>query len=191
MKLLMQRMRLGVVLALAVLGAGLLAGARAQAQFSVYGQATGASLRGTNIAHVYGATFGMFDQIPVGRVLIGADFRGALMTRPSLHDPYNDQAMDIGQFGLRVAGGPGLVGGLRNLQPYLEGSFGLGYWRGGVSPLRQDGNHFLLQAIAGADYKLRQNVSWRVAEITYGRLGAVPGFLHPITVSTGVVFRFQ
>jgi hypothetical protein len=180
------------VFAVALFAVVLMTEATSQAQglVSAYAQATGANLRAPNVAHVYGGTFGFLYQLERGPVLVGADARGAIMTRGSSVGPYNDQAFDQGLLGIRVAFPPSLHG-VRSLEPYAEAALGLGYWRGGVSPYRQDSNHFLVQFIAGADYKVWQNIGWRIGEITYGFMGATPGQIHPITVSSGIVYRFN
>ena len=180
------------VFAVGVLAVILMPGAQAQAQglVSAYAQATGANLRAPNVAHVYGGTFGFLYELQRGPVLVGADARGAIMARGSSVGAYNDQAFNMGQLGLRVAFPPSLHG-VRSLDPYAEASLGLGYWRGGVSPYRHDSNHFLVQFIAGADYKVWQNVGWRIGEITYGIMGATPGQIHPITLSSGIIYHFN
>ena len=164
--------------------------ARAQAHVSAYAQATGASLQSPNVSHVYGGTFGFLYELDRGPVLVGVDARGAIMSRGSSVGPFNDQAFNMGQAGIRVAA-PGLLHGINALAPYAEGALGLGYWRGGITPARQDSNQFLYQAIGGLDYRVWQKLGWRVAEITYGRMGAIPGHVNPITVSSGIVYHFN
>jgi hypothetical protein len=164
--------------------------AQAQGRVSAYAQATGANLRAPGVAHVYGGTFGLVYEVQRGPVLVGADARGAALYRGSSVGAYNDQAFDQGLLGLRVAY-PLTAHGIPSLEPYAEAAIGLGYWRGGVSPHRTDSNHFLAQFIAGADYKVWRSVAWRIAEITYGSMGATPGQIHPITVSSGIVYRFN
>jgi hypothetical protein len=176
----------GIVLGLAVVMFG---GAAAKAQIAVYGEATGATLRFPNASHVYGGTFGFYDVKPVGPVTIGADFRGALLKRGSSLGIYNDTALDYGQFGVRVAAAQGAIPLLHSLMPYGEAMFGVGYWRGGVGVARQDKTHALFQAIVGADYAIKPHVHWRVVEFSYGRAGAQPGFINPMTLSTGIVLQ--
>jgi hypothetical protein len=158
----------------------------ARGQIAIYGEATGASLQFPNSSHVYGGTFGFYDTKPVGPVSVGLDFRGALLKRGSSVGPYNDTALDTGQFGVRVAANPGVLP-LHSLIPYAEGTIGVGYWRGGVGVTRQDKMHALMQIIAGLDYAIVPRVHWRVVEFSYGRAGAQPGFINPMTLSTGIV----
>jgi hypothetical protein len=178
--------RFGIVLGLAV--AAFLS-TSARAQIAIYGQATGATLRFPNASHVYGGTFGFYDVKPVGPITIGADFRGVILQRGSKYGFFNDTALDAGQLGVRVAGAPGLIPKVHSLMPYLEGTFGIGYWRGGVGVTRQDKTHALVQIIAGADYAIVPRIHWRVVELSYGRAGAQPGFINPITLSTGIVLQ--
>jgi hypothetical protein len=173
-----------MVLGLAVL---LLWNGTARAQIAMYGQATGASLQTLGTSHIYGGTFGFYDTRQVGPISIGPDIRGAILETGGSQGANSDQVLDMGQLGLRVAGH---LHGLP-LMPYAEGMFGLGYWRGGVGVLRQDTNHFMVQAIAGLDYRLTHRFDWRVAEFTYGRAGAMPGFIHPMTLSTGIVLQIK
>jgi hypothetical protein len=154
-----------------------------------YAQATGASLQFPNTSHLFGGTFGFYDTKRTGPVTIGADFRGALLKRGSSVGPFNDQALDMGQLGVRVAGAPGVIPVLHSLMPYAEGLIGLGYWRGGIDVTRQDKTHALMQIVAGVDYAIVQHVQWRVVEFSYGRAGAQPGFINPETLSTGIVLQ--
>jgi hypothetical protein len=174
------------VLGLAVV---VLGSASAKAQIAVYGEATGATLQFPNAAHVYGGTFGFYDVKPVGPITIGADFRGALLKRGSSQGIYNDTALDFGQLGVRVAAAPGAIPMLHSLMPYGEAMLGVGYWRGGVGVARQDKTHALMQLIVGADYAIKPRVHWRVVEFSYGRAGAQPGFINPMTLSTGIVLQ--
>ncbi len=162
-----------------------------RAQIGFYAQATGANLRFPTTSHIYGGTFGFYDIKQVGHILIGPDLRGALLSRGSSHGQFNDQALDMGQVGLRVAAAPGVIPGAHSLIPYAEVATGLGYWRGGVSPNRQDANHFMVQAIAGLDYRIKSAIDWRIAELSYGRAGAAPGYIHPVTASMGMVLWFH
>ncbi len=171
-----------------------LCGATTQAQtpteIAIYGQATGASLQFPNTSHLLGGTFGIYDVKRTGPITIGADFRGALLKRGSSVGVYNDQALDMGQLGVRVAAAPGVLP-LHSLMPYAEALVGLGYWRGGVSVTRQDKMHGMMQVIAGIDYAIVPKVHWRVIEFSYGRAGAQPGFINPETLSTGIVLQLR
>jgi hypothetical protein len=176
----------GIVLGLVVAALG---SASAWAQIAIYGQATGATLQFPNSAHMYGGTFGFYDVKPVGPITIGADFRGALLGRGSSVGPYNSTALDMGQLGVRVAVAPGTLHFARSLMPYAEALIGLGYWRGGVGVTRQDAKHSMEQIIVGADYAIKPHVHWRVVEFSYGRAGAAPGHINPMTLSTGIVLQ--
>ena len=154
----------------------------------MYGEATGGSLRFQETPHIYGGTFGFYDTKHVGSVLIGGDLRGGVLFRGSNHGPNTDTALNMGQVGVRVAVAPGVLSSA--LMPYAEVMTGLGYWRGGVSVTRQDANHLLTQVVAGLDYKVSRGFDWRVAEFSYGRLGAMPGAIYPMMLSSGVVLRF-
>jgi hypothetical protein len=174
----------GVVLgvAVALLGA---ATAGAQIQYGTYGQASGGSLRFQETPHIYGGTFGFFAVKQPGKVDIGADFRGGILGRGSYRGPNTDTFLDIGEVGVRVSAAPGVLP--YSLQPYGEVLTGLGYWQGGVGVLRQYSNHSLTQFVAGLDFNLTPRVGWRVAEFSYGLLGATPGHIYPMILSTGVV----
>lgn len=161
-----------------------------RAQKGFYAEATGASLRFPTTAHVYGGTFGFLDVKQVSSITIGPDFRGAILGRGSSQGQFNDQALNMGQAGLRVAAAPGVLPWAHSLIPYAEVALGLGYWRGGISPNRQDANHLMTQVIGGLDYRIKSGINWRIAEASYGRAGAAPGSIHPVTASTGVVLWF-
>lgn len=176
----------GIVLGLASI---FFAGGAAQAQMAVYAEASGGSLHFAGTPHMFGSTFGIYDVKQVGPVTMGADFRGAMMKRGSNNGFFNDTALDYGQFGFRIAAAPGAIKPLPKLMPYAEATVGLGYWRGGVDTLRQDATHALMQGILGADYAITPRVHWRVVEFTYGRAGAMPGFIQPATLSTGIVLQ--
>jgi hypothetical protein len=176
----------GILLGLAVIVSG---SASAWAQIAIYGQATGASLRFPNSSHMYGGTFGAYATKTVGPISMGADFRGGLLKRGSSVGVFNDTALDMGLLGFRIAVSPGVIPHLPSLMPYAEVLGGLGYWRGGVGVTRQDATHSLAEVVAGLDYAITPIVKWRVAEVTYGRAGAYPGRINPVTVSTGIVLQ--
>jgi hypothetical protein len=174
-----------IVLALA---AAAFAPSAAHAQIAIYGQATGASLQFPNTHHMYGGSFGFYDTKAVGPLALGADFRGSLTSRGSSDGPYFNQALDSGQLGVRIAAAPGALP-LKGLMPYVEGTGGVGFWRGGIGVTRQDATHSLVQVAAGIDYAITHRIRWRVGEFTYGRAGAQPGRIHPETVSSGIVLQ--
>ncbi len=177
--------RIGLGLAAMLLGC-----APAWGQFAVYGEASGANLQFPNSHNMYGSTFGMYFTKRFGPVTAGPDARGAMIKRGGLNGQYTDQALDYGQFGLRVAAAPGSIPFLKGAMPYVEGTFGLAYWRGGLGPARQEATHGMVQAVGGLDYKLWRQIQWRVVEFTYGRAGAMPGNINPETLSTGIVVQF-
>lgn len=160
-------------------------GLTAKAQVAVYGEATGASLRFQETPHMYGATFGIYKVKPVGPVALGADFRGVMVKRGGTEHSINDTKLDEGQFGFRASTAAHVLP--FSLMPYGEALMGLGYWRGGYSALRQDKTHFLVQGIAGVDVPVYKSLDWRIIEFSYARAGAQPGFIDPLTVSTGIV----
>ncbi|MDP9039100.1 MAG: hypothetical protein M3O02_07475 [Acidobacteriota bacterium] len=159
----------------------------ATAQVAIYAQATGASLGFRETPHMFGSTFGIYKTWPAGPVAVGADFRGVMVKRGGTDGSNNDQKLDEGQFGVRAAASPGILP--FSLQPYAEALVGMGYWRGGTGVLRQDKTHGLMQLVVGADLPIFRNVEWRIAEFSYARVGAQPGFLNPMSISTGFVIR--
>ena len=157
----------------------------AQAQWAIYGQGTGGSLRYTEPALIYGGTLGFYHVKQERLFEYGPDFRGSIVKSGNVNGPYTDHMLATGQFGIRVAAHPrGWY-----VKPYLEGTVGVGYWRAGTGLARLDDMHFLMQVIGGADYRITNRLDWRVAEVTYGRVGSQPGFIHPITISTGIVIH--
>ena len=161
----------------------------ARAQVAMYGEATGGTLKFQETPHIYGGTFGFYDTKRVGAVGIGADFRGGVLERGSNKGPNTDTVLDMGQFGVRVAAAPGVLP--VPLVPYVEVLTGLGYWRGGVSVTRQDANHLFTQVVGGADLRVSKQIDWRVVEFSWGRLGAQPGAIYPMMLSSGIVIRFR
>lgn len=159
----------------------------APAQIAVYGEATGSSLQFQQTPHMYGATFGIYKVKPVGPVALGADFRGVMVKGGGSQGSIDDAKLDEGQFGLRVATSPSVLP--LSLMPYAEALVGLGYWRGGLGVLRRDRTHALMQLVVGADVPVYRSVQWRVIEFSYARAGSQPGFINPISVSTGFVIR--
>ncbi len=167
-------------LALAVLGCGM-----AHAQVGLYLQASGGTLQFQNTARVYGATFGVYNTKRLGWAAIGPDFRGAMLLGSGSQGAYSDDSLDMGLVGLRAAVVPQRL----RFRPYVEPMIGLGYWRGGVGILRQDATHVMMQVAVGMDLRVYHRVSWRVAEFTYGRVSATPGFINPETLSSGIVLE--
>jgi hypothetical protein len=159
--------------------------AQAQKQIAIYGEATMGNLQFPNTSHLLGGTFGIYETKTVGPVAIGGDLRGGLLKRGSSVGSYNDQALDMGQLGVRVSASPHVLP--LSLMPYAEGLIGLGYWRGGIGVTRQDKTHALMQVVAGVDVRVYKQLEWRIAEFSYGRAGAQPGRIHPETFSTGIV----
>jgi hypothetical protein len=137
---------------------------------------------------MYGGTWGIYRVKRVGPVTMGADFRGTMVKRGgTMPNSINDTKLDEGQFGFRISASPHMLP--FSLQPYGEALVGLGYWRAGTGVARQDRNHALMQVLVGADLPVYKLIDWRVAEMSYARAGAQPGFIDPITVSTGIVIR--
>jgi hypothetical protein len=171
--------------------------ASANAQIAIYGTATGSTLQFQETPHMYGATFGFYYQKPVGKVAMGADFRGVMVKRGgttapnSALDPNNgsitDTKLDEGNFGFRISTSPHVLP--FSLMPYAEALTGLGYWRGGIAPFRQDKSHGMFQVVVGVDVPVYRAIQWRVAEFSYARVGAQPGFIEPMSFSTGIVVQ--
>jgi hypothetical protein len=44
-----------------------------------------------------------------------------------------------------------------------------------------------MQVLGGLDVSILPKVQWRVVEFSYGRMGGVPNFVEPETLSTGIV----
>lgn len=175
----------GVVLGLVLAG---VCAAPAKAQLAAYGEATDASLRFQGTPHMLGSTFGLMYTKPVGPVAAGIDFRGVMVKHGGTAGSANDTKLDEGQFGIRVSANRNILPA--SLMPYGEALFGLGYWRGGINVARQDKTHLLFQGVAGVDLPVYKRLDWRVVEISYARTGAQPGFINPISVSTGFVYHF-
>lgn len=166
----------------------LLWGAPADAQVGLYLQGTASQLQFQNTPFMYGATFGGYRMKDAGPVSLGADLRGGITeSHNGTSRPLTDEALDFGLFGVRVAASPRVLP--LSLKPYAGAMIGAGYWRGGLGIVRQDKYHMLVQFLGGVDLPVSKRLDWRVAEFTYGRLGAQPGSIYPITVSTGIVLR--
>lgn len=136
---------------------------------------------------MYGATFGIYKVKQAGPVSLGADFRGVMVKRGGTQGSIDDTKLDEGQFGFRAAAAPHVLP--YSLMPYGEALIGLGYWRGGHGALRQDKTHALMQVVVGVDIPVYKAVEWRVAEFSYARAGAQPGFINPMSFSTGIVIQ--
>jgi hypothetical protein len=166
----------------------LLWGARAEAQTGLYLQGTASLLQFQNTNFMYGASFGGYHVKNAGPVSLGADLRGGVTeSHNGTSAPLTDEALDFGLVGVRVAASPRVLP--LSLKPYGEAMIGVGYWRGGFSVQRQDKLHMLVQFVGGVDLPVTKHFDWRVAEFTFGRAGAQPGAIYPITVSTGIVLR--
>ena len=170
---------IGLTLAVAMLWLGQVT----KAQVAIYGEATGANIGFKDPPHVYGGTFGIYDTKPVGPVALGFDVRVGLTKRGGTSQPLSDAALDMGQLGLRAA----FTGWKLPVKPYAEVLVGPAYWRGGLSVARNDASHFLMQVLGGLDVSILPKVQWRVVEFSYGRMGGVPNFVEPETLSTGIV----
>jgi hypothetical protein len=163
-------------------------GAPADAQVGLYLQGTASLLQFQSTPFMYGATFGGFRMKDAGPVSLGPDFRGGITeSHNGTSRPLTDEALDFGLVGVRVAASPRVLP--LSLKPYGEAMIGVGYWRGGLSVARQDKLHMLVQFVGGVDCPVSKHFDWRVAEFTFGRAGAQPGSIYPITVSTGIVLR--
>ena len=163
-------------------------GAPAEAQTGLYLQGTASRLEFRNTPFMYGATFGGYHLKDAGPVSLGPDFRGGITeSHNGTSAPLTDEALDSGLVGVRAAASPRMLP--LSLKPYVEALIGVGYWRGGLGVLRQDKIHMLVQFAGGVDCPVSKHFDWRVAEFTFGRAGAQPGSIHPITVSTGIVVR--
>jgi hypothetical protein len=162
---------------------------RSLSQWAVYGQGTGGTLQFENTADMPGATFGFYNVKPSGPVSVGMDFRGEILRRAGTQGPFSDQVFESGQFGLRAAASPKVLP--HSLTPYVEGTLGVAYWRGGVGVTRQEASHFTIQVVTGLDFPIAHHFEWRVIEFTYGRAGAMPGFISPATLSSGIVLRLR
>lgn len=157
----------------------------AQAQWGIYFQGTGAGLRVANTNHLYGSTFGFYDQKNAGHLTLGADFRGTLLDAGNAQGSFSDERLDYGLFGLRAAANPNRY----HLMPYAEGLVGVGYFREGQGVTRQDQKSGALQAVGGVDMQIHGRWEWRVAEVTYSRLRGQLYTVNPITISSGIVIR--
>ncbi len=175
----------GILLGLAIV---VLLSMPARAQLAMYAEGTGASLQLPQTSHLYGSTFGFYDQKRAGLFAMGADFRGSITRHGDTSGLYTDEAYDTGLFGVRVAATPHVL----PVMPYGEALMGLGYWRGGVGTTRQDSRHVIFQFLAGVDYTVLPHIDWRVVEFSYGRVGApLGGFINPEALSTGIVLRLR
>ena len=164
-------------------------GARsAKAQVGLYLQGTASLLQFRDTPFMYGASFGGYRLKDAGPVSVGLDVRGSITeSHNGTSAPLTDEALDSGLFGVRVAASPRVLP--LSLKPYGEALIGVAYWRGGLSVARQDKYHMLVQFVGGVDLPVSKRLDWRVAEFTFGRAGAQPGSIYPISVSTGIVLR--
>jgi hypothetical protein len=158
-----------------------------------------------NTADPLGGTGGVYyDFIKLGRVTLGADLRGSILTtKRGANVSFNDS-------GTRIYSA---LGGIRavfhtpiaSLKPYIQGSVGLGRSDYGLSYTTTSTtstttspgqvilyNNFEYEGLAGLDLKLLPIMDWRVAEFGYGGLDPFGTYSHnyPIKqVSMGFVFH--
>jgi hypothetical protein len=143
------------------------------AQLGLYGAFTVQNLGVPNDTgySFYGGTFGAY--LASGRLAIlslGVDLRGSF-TRDA------GNSFDSGAIGPRLA----LNTHILPIQPYVEGTVGLG---------SLNGIRFEYQVLGGLDYTIFPRVDWRVAEYSYGGLSSLNGDnFHPKSLSTGIVLR--
>jgi hypothetical protein len=155
----------------------------AQNDWAIFGQGTGANMRFQSTGKIYGGTIGFYGVKETGRLGIGADFRATMMGGGDTAGAYSDRRMDMGLIGGRASWKS------HSLTPYAEALFGYGYFRGGAGTIRQDQTSAALEGLVGLDVKVHGSWDWRVAEVGYDRLKGQFGAVHPISVSTGLVYH--
>ncbi len=153
----------------------------------------------SNTASPIGGTGGIYyDFLKLGRVELGADVRGSILTaKRGANVSFNDS-------GTRIYS---LLGGVRAsfhtpiaaLKPYLQVSAGLGRSDYGLSYSTSNGqdiiySNFEYQGLAGVDLRVLPMLDWRMVEFGYGGLDPFGTYSHnyPIKqVSSGFVVRFK
>ena len=150
------------------------------AQLGLYGAFTAQNLGIPNDSGyaLYGGTFGAY--LASGRLAIlslGVDLRGSFSKS-------NGNSFDSGSIGPRLA----LNTHILPLQPYVEGTIGLGNLELAGGP--GSGTKFEYQVLGGLDFTIFPRIDWRVAEYSYGGLSAINNYnYHPKSLSTGIVLR--
>jgi hypothetical protein len=165
--------------------AGLLSATIASAQVGAYALFTGANLdlpqtsglpptTTTTATKIYGPTFGLYADLPIPVVKIGADLRGYLLNG-SGKQHYN------GVIGPRVEVDLPVV----KLKPYGEFLFGVGSYKEFSTDATQQ--HIDYEYVVGVDRKLIAIFDWRILEFSYCNYynGTVP----TKALSTGLVVR--
>jgi hypothetical protein len=180
-----------LLLAIACTLAPLLSVATARAQAGAYIAFTGADLdttqtnenapftapptftTTTTATRIYGATFGLYGELPIPVIKIGGDVRGELLNG-SGSQHYN------GVIGPRIAVDLPAV----KLKPYTEFLIGIGSYNTLLST-RTD-LHVDIEYVVGVDRKLLPFLDWRVLEYSHGNYytGSIP----TNALTTGAVF---
>jgi hypothetical protein len=133
---------------------------------------------------VWGATAGGIVQLPrIG----GLEARGSILRWGGLS--HQESALAGPRFALHFG----------KVSPYASALFGAGnawWWsnpptKNQPPPRLVEAIGFEWSAVGGVDLHLGHRISWRVGELSYGRIYAKTKTLTPLTASSGIVFRIN
>jgi len=175
---------------LTMTAASLLVAASARAQVGLYANFTGANLDTTQTVYtaltntvattsgstvVYGPTFGVYADLPIPVIKIGADLRGSFLRASGYRH-------SSGKLGPRLAVNIPVV----KLEPYGEFLVGVGSYITTPNTTTST-THVDYGYVVGVDRKLIALIDWRVLEFEYTNYynGSVP----TKALSTGLVLR--
>lgn len=131
----------------------LLCAKTASAQVGAYAQFTGANLDvGQTSTRIYGPTFGIYANLPIPVVKIGADLRAVLLNGGG-EQHYN------GVIGPRIEVHIPVI----NIKPYFEFLVGIGSYKTTTSNSTTHGDY---EYVVGVDRKLLTLIDWRIIEFS-------------------------
>jgi len=162
----------------ALVAISLVAARPAAAQVSAYADFT--TDRFTNnggTSYLFGPTIGLTATlVPLSHLSVGADLRASLMG--------GKQRLD------GIAIGPVFAFSSNNVKPYAEILVGFARYNDGLGTSTSASTNSELDIIGGIDAHLKGHLDWRVVEFAYQQYFAIGTQVVPVSLSTGIVYRF-
>ena len=127
--------------------------------------------------YLFGPTIGLTANLAtLPRLNVGADLRASLMG--------GKQRLD------GIAIGPVFSFSSKGIKPYAEILAGFARYNDGLGTPASASTNGVLNVIGGIDAHLKGHLDWRVVEFAYQQYFAIGTQVVPVSLSTGIVYRF-
>jgi hypothetical protein len=127
--------------------------------------------------YLFGPTIGLTATlVPLSHLSVGADVRASLMG--------GKQRLD------GIAVGPIFSFPTKGFRPYAEILTGFARYNDGLGTSTSASTNSQLEIIGGIDAHIKGHLDWRVAEFAYQQYFALGTPIVPVSLSTGIVYRF-